>query len=657
MSASDIQFMVAAELGRSFAPTMVLDLRQDLGKDNFPTTTSGKIQKSTLREWVIEHLDQVAIKGLESGNLLSELTACWSAVSGLTTKEIDPDRPIRSFTDSTMIIQFLHIASQKGWKFTFKSLTIHNTIRQQAQLIDETQMKPRLDVDEPLSTQMSVKDVYKEPITAKLQELGLTWDDVETVIPMTDYASNFSRDKSRPTAWNFRLNWSVENSMTEPQLLSVVDSWFARHPLLRCTSMVCNDDLEVFVVMRHHSRWLKHHIIHGGDVEDMEAVICYRLGDPDYDYVNGTGPLFKISIVKAQTPAAYGFVMHIHHCLYDALSLIRWIQDLKALLDQKGDFSLQFHDYEEFATQYYEYRGSKSAKEGVDFQVSRLRGISSVPNTLWPPNVSISKEASCDAQEPTSADLALKSVDKACGLQGTNCYIRLPQLAAMQSQFAITAPIIAITACALVNIRQTKASEAVFTNLLSGRTWPLADDAQNSHRDNMLEVDGPTMTYTVSRIRVQEAETAVRLLQRVQNEQDQLAIYAHTPLNHIHRNLRELDGEQGAADVSFIDTIYRRQSFDWLLEQYSEKETDRMKLIHDDSRSNLGFVWFPFLKDGDLLHLNVTYDYALLTPSEVHQVTAEFMCAAAWLSDPANAHKSLSECQFSGYEVAYQLPP
>jgi hypothetical protein len=82
-----------------------------------------------------------------------------------------------------------------------------------------------------------------------------------------------------------------------------------------------------------------------------------------------------------------------------------------------------------------------------------------------------------------------------------------------------------------------------------------------------------------------------------------------------------------------------------------------MKLIHDDSRSNLGFVWFPFLKDGDLLHLNVTYDYALLTPSEVHQVTAEFMCAAAWLSDPANAHKSLSECQFSGYEVAYQLPP
>jgi hypothetical protein len=648
--------MVAAELGRSFAPTMVLDLSRDLGKEKFPTTTSGKIQKGTLQEWVIKHLDQVAIKGLEPGNILSELTACWSAVSGLAMEEIDPNRPIRTFTDSTMIIQFLHIASQKGWNFTFKTLTIHNTIRQQAQLVDENNLESLPVVDAPRSAQMSIKDACKESVTAKLRELGLKWDDVEAVIPMTDYASNFSRDKSRPTAWNFRLNWSVENSMAESQLLCVVDSWFARHSLLRCTSTVCDDDLEVFVVMRHHSRWLKHQIIYGGDVEDMEAVIRYRLGNPDYDHVNGTGPLFKIAIFRTQTPAAYGFVMHIHHCLYDALSLIRWIQDLKALLNQKGDSTLQFHDYEEFATQFYEYRGSKTAKEGVNFHVSRLRGISSVPNTLWPPNVSASKEASCESLETASVVLAPKSVDKGCGTQGTNCYIRLPQLAAMQSQFAITAPIIAITACALVNIRQTKAREAVFTNLLSGRTWPLADDAQSNHGGNMLEVDGPTMTYTVSRIRVEETETAVQLLQRVQREQDQLAIYAHTPLNHINQELRVLDDEEGAADVSFMDTIYRRQSFDWLLEQYGESESDAMKLIHDDSRSNLGFVWFPFIRDGNLLHLNVTYDHALLTPSEVHQVTAEFMCATAWLSDPTNAQKSLSECQFSGYEVAYQLP-
>lgn len=656
MSASDVQTVVTAELGRSFAPTMVLDLSRDLGKGTFPTTTSGKIQKATLREWVIEHLDQVATKLPGHGNILSELTACWSVVSGLPIEEIDPDKPIRSFTDSTMIIQFLHITSQKGWKFTFKSLTIHNTIHQQVQLLDENSSKSLPVVDAPLSAPLSVKDACKEPMIAKLRELNLTWDDVETIIPMTDYASNFSRDKSRRTAWNFRLNWSVESSMTEPQLHSVVNSWLARHSLLRCTSMVCNDDLEVFVVMRHHSRWLKHQIIHGGDVEDMEAVIRYRLGDTDYDYVDGSGPLFKIAIFKTRTPAAFGFVMHIHHCLYDALSLIRWIQDLKALLNQNGDSTLQFHDYEEFATEYYEYRSSKYAKEGVNFQVSRLKGISSTPNTLWPPDVSVSKEVSCDAREIASADLTAKSVDKACGTQGTNCYIRLPQLAAMQTQFAITAPMIAITACALVNMRQTKAPEAVFTNLFSGRTWPLADDSRKDHQGSILEVDGPTMTYTVSRIRVQETETVVQLLQRLQHEQDQLAIYAHTPLNQINQELRALDDEEGAADISFMDTIHRRQSFDWLLEQYNESESDVMKLIHDDSRSNLGFVWFPFIRDGNLLHLNVTYDHALLTPSEVHQVTAEFMCAAAWLSDPTNAQKTLSECQFSGYEVAYQLP-
>ncbi|KAJ5937742.1 AMP-binding enzyme family protein [Penicillium verhagenii] len=667
MTTSDVLSIVATELGRSFAPTMILDLKNDLDKDHYPTTTSGKIQKATLREWVISYLDQVAAKKVEAGDILSELTACWSAVSGLPVEEIDQNRPIRYFTDSTMIIQFLHIAAQRSWNLTFKLLTIHTTIHQQATFLSMKKLPPSLPVSEspvekhsllnasPLAWE-SDKCVHEDLVSAKLQAMGLEWGDVESVLPLTDYSSNFSRDRSRPTAWNFRFTWSVENSMSDAQLLSTLETWLKRHSLLRCTSVVCSDDLEVVLVMRPHVQWLKHQIHHAGEVQDMEAAIQYRLNDPEYDYVNGTGPFFKIAILRTQNPTAYALVMHFHHALYDALSLIRWLRDLKELLKHNGDSSLQFLPYKDFAEQYYEYRSSGSAEEAVDFHVSRLSGISSSKNAIWPPDASVGRETSFDVQNIAPKTMPEGAVDKSCGTQGINCYMRLTQLAAMKSQFAISAPIIAMTACALVNVRQTKASEAIFNNLLSGRTWPLADNAQGGLADNMLEVDGPTMTYTVSRIRIDENETAIQLLQRIQSEQDQLAIYAHAPLNQINRRLKEMDTEKGATDVSLMDTIYRRQAFDWLLEQYSESETDVMKLVNDDSRSNLGFVWFPFIKDGNLLHLNVTFDHTLLSRREVQKVTAEFMCAAAWLSDPANADRPLSQCRFSGYDVAYQQP-
>jgi hypothetical protein len=646
---------------------MILDLKHDLGKDAYPTTTSGKIQKACLQKWVVDYLDQVAATRQEAGDIFSELAACWSAVSGVSVEEIDHDRPIRSFTDSTMIIQFLHIAAQKGWKLTFKLLTIHTTIRQQAMFLNVNKLAPSQHVngsplerlpllDEPLPAWASDQNAHKDLVSAKLRALGLEWSDVESVLPMTDYSSNFSRDQSRPTAWNFRFTWSVENSMNEVQLLSTLETWFKRHSLLRCTSVICSEDLEMILVMRPHATWLKHQIIHAGEVKNMEAATQYRLNDPEYDFVNGTGPFFKVAILKTQSPTAFALVMHFHHALYDALSLIRWIQDLKHLLNHNGESSLDFLPYNAFAEQYYEYRSSRSADEAVDFHVSRLSGISSSKNALWPPNASASREVPCDVRNNAPRTMAKEIIDKSCGMQGTNCYLRLPEIAAMKTQFAISAPIVAMTACALVNIRQTKASEAIFNNLLSGRTWPLADKVSSDFTNNMLEVDGPTMTYTVSRIRFQKDETTVQLLQRVQNEQDQLAIHAHAPLNHINQRLKEVDTENGAADVSLMDTIYRRQAFDWLLEQYSESDTDTMRLYDDESRSNLGFVWFPFIKDGNLLHLNVTYDHALLSTDEVHEVTTEFMCASAWLSDPANAHKPVSECQFSGYEVAYQQP-
>jgi hypothetical protein len=112
----------------------------------------------------------------------------------------------------------------------------------------------------------------------------------------------------------------------------------------------------------------------------------------------------------------------------------------------------------------------------------------------------------------------------------------------------------------------------------------------------------------------------------------------------------------GAADVAAVRDILRRQLFDWLPtppsnEDVGTESTPSAEMLEVLSRSDLGLVWFPTLLPGDHLLLEVSWDDAQLKASEVYQSIEEFLCAMAWISNPANFDKPVTHCEFNGHKI------
>ncbi|KAJ5293528.1 uncharacterized protein N7443_009481 [Penicillium atrosanguineum] len=651
-----IQMMILNKLGASFAPARVLDLLEDLRKDTYPTTTSGKIQKAMLREWVIDHLNQVAVENPVSFNdLTSELTKFWSAITGLAVGDIDPDVSIRTFADSMMQIQFCHLIGQKLQLVIRQSdLIKFNTIQQQAKLLKERMQLHAKDSrchdsahGHPIQLDM---ERAKLVASSKLDPLGFGWDDIQEVIPISDCLKR-SHCGFRPNSWNIRVSWILNSSITIADVQAAFHTWLQRHPLLRCTPVTYDDELDLYLAMHPSADWMRLQVINGGTVEDVKCVATYKLNDPEYDYIDTNGPLFRATTLSVNNPSVVGLVMHLHHLMFDAHILSRWFEDLRDLLNHKEEL-LNFHPYRDYITDYHSHRTGATSQKAVDFHVDRIRGVSSATDALWPPQIAPhwlkgdnQGWVHSDNTPGCSSERPLLDGDKSCGTKGISRAVLVPKILELQYKFAITPPIIAKCACALLNVRMTGAKEAIFGVIESGRTWPSADESQPDDKEmEILEVDGPTITHILNRTRITPEETAIQLLARMTKDQDNVVSHIYAPINEICRKLDDSD------EKSFIDIVHR-QSFNWIMGGYKEHASDPIKRIEAIARPDLGLSWLPALLEGNMLRLTVSYDDAQLRASEVHNIMTEFLCAVAWLSDPANMDKNVAQCEFQGQDI------
>jgi hypothetical protein len=649
-----LQIMVAKELGQSFAPARILDLQDDLGKDHYPTTTSGKIQKTVLREWVTEHLNQITVDNpIPSDDLTTNLTTLWADLTGLAPTDIDQDVSIRTFADSMMQIQFCNLISQKlQLVITQIDLIKFDTIREQAKLLNERKhVKDSRcrNADHALSTQIDMERAKKVTFS-KLNGLGFRWDDVEEVVPIADCVKR-AHYGHRPNSWNTRMSWIASSSIGIADVKAALHTWLQRHPLLRSTPLAYDEGLDVYLVMHPSEDWIKLQIVDGGVVEDINSVETYKLNDADYDHIDGKGPLFRATILSVKNPSVVGLVMHLHHLVFDAHILFRWFKDLKNLLNHE-DQLLNFHPYRDYIADYHGNRTGPAAQRAVDFHVNKIRGVSSATNALWPRQIAPhwlkgdnQGWVHSDNTPGQPSERPLLDGDKSIGTKGITRAVHVPNISELQRKFAIMPPIIARCACALINVRMTGAEEAIFGLVESGRTWPSADD---SHPENngidILEVDGPTIIQCLSRTKVTPDETAIQLLSRMSKDQDDIASHAYAPMDEIYRKLDDSDSK------SFLDILFR-QSLNWRMGGYKEHASDPIKLIENISRSDFGLFWLPGMMEGDLLRLNVKYDDAQLRATDVYNIMTEFLCAVAWLCDPGNVDKPVSQCEFQGHDI------
>ena len=649
-----LQTKVLNELGPSFAPSRIIDLHGDLGKDHYPTTTSGKIQKTVLREWVIEHLNQVESSG-SSTDLKSEVTTCWSTLTGLAPEDIDPDMPIRQFTDSMTQIQFCYLVNQRlHLVLAPNDLVELDTIGKQAEFLKKRKEHPSVDFTSRDNThvlpmQLDIERT-KRVASSKLDLLGLGWDDVEEAIPMTDLMKQV-RYGLRPTASNVRMSWIAESSITVTELQVALHTWLARHPLLRSTPVTYDDDLDLYLVMKPVAEWAKLQVVHGDTVEDLDGVATYKLNDPEYDHVKENGPLFRATILNVRNPSVVGLVMHLHHLMFDAHTLFRWFEDLQDLLNRKAQL-LHFHPYRDYAADYHRFRVGTAAQKATDFHADRIRGISSTTDALWPPQLvphwfkgDDQGWVHSDNTPGRTSERPLLDGTKSRGTKGISRAVLVPRILELRQRLAIAPPIIAKCACALLNVRKTGAKEAVFGTIESGRTWPSADGSRFGAKGiDVLELDGPTMIHCLTRTTILPEETTLQLLTRMTKDQDDLVSHAYVPLDDVFRKLDASDA------TAFLD-IVRRQSFNWIMQGYQQQTAHRIQRIDGVGRPDIGFSWLPGLSNGNLLRLNVTYDDAQFRANTIYNIMTEYLCAVAWLSEPDNMDKPVGQCEFKGYDI------
>ncbi|PYH42276.1 AMP-binding enzyme family protein [Aspergillus saccharolyticus JOP 1030-1] len=634
-----LQAKVQEELGRSFAPTMILDLQEDLQQDRYPTTTTGKVLKPTLQTWVVEYLQQQAAPESASGDdLVSQIAAIWVAITGLHADQLDLDAPIRTFADSMMMIQYLHTVTQRLGRVTRKDLIEHDTIRKQADfLLANRSIASRkasvMQPPSPGSPPTSLDPARVQQVgEATLRPLGFSWDDVEETLPVTDTQTWFLKDTLSPSAFKIRTSWIAAPGLSVEYLEAIIHLWIHRHPLLRSTVAQYDQDRMVWLIMRPTARWMQQHITHGRAVDHIAALTQYHADNPWEGCVVLPGPFLKATLVRDRDSSRAGVILHCHHGIYDAVTIFRWLQDFKDLLANNGLPRLDFRSYGRFLADYQQYISSAAtADAAVAFHVQRLQGVSARHATPWP-RLSTWNEVRAQGLDPFISTSTKRSV-------------RLPQLAEMRRASHIPVPVIGKAACVLLNAHRTGVSEAVFNVAASGRVWP---DETRAH-PNPLEIDGPMIGFCVERVLVQPAETVRELLTRLTADQDVQSLYTHAPFSRVLDRLRALDAAAGTNDAGFIEQAAFAQVFNWRLEQYAETEGDPIRMVDFRGGYDLGVIWLPTLLEGDVLELELIVNtLAVGGEAEIVGLMEEFLAVMGWLCEVENLDKRIAECRYEG---------
>jgi hypothetical protein len=128
-----------------------------------------------------------------------------------------------------------------------------------------------------------------------------------------------------------------------------------------------------------------------------------------------------------------------------------------------------------------------------------------------------------------------------------------------------------------------------------------------------------------------------------------MMLYEHVPIKRVHELV--LQGRNGPENAAVLWDLLTNQLFDWLLEPYNQGANDALELLRDTSLSRASWVWFPRLSDGNVMHCTIYHSDADFPVDKTNFIVEEYLCAVAWLADPANVKKPISACRFEGYTV------
>lgn len=244
-----VQSEIVNHMGTLYVPEDVIPIKA-LGLEDYPRTTSGKIQKAKLAALVKKHLSssEEAENGTtgNDANLTEELRSIWAKAVGLEPSRIRLDAPIGEFADSITVMRVRdRIKRTTGKALSLSAMAEAGTIEKQIKLLQSMgagqangtqevrverptrQGTPGMEDMVHLIEDPELLEPTKELVTKTISDLGLSWEDVEDIIPAYDFGTIMSQTKLYDS-WNFnfsilpsrKFNKEVSPCMSESQLPS-----------------------------------------------------------------------------------------------------------------------------------------------------------------------------------------------------------------------------------------------------------------------------------------------------------------------------------------------------------------------------------------------------------------------------------------------------
>lgn len=579
------------DLGPAFAPKVILHLKNDLGLDAFPSTASGKVRKVELARVVREYLKVQQEAALDkSGSIIDSLISIWKMISG--TDGLLPTSSLDSFADSLMMMQLSGtVKKELGRDITVEDFKSCETVQDQANLIEARPLKSAVVQQPKREGPPSIGEIpharedaaiflqTQHAVEAMLTPFGMSWNDVEDVVPLPDWDAIFVH-QSRPGSWNLRFSYHAD--VTAEALAKAVTASLEFHPTMRSLAMASHEGETLLVTVRSTEQWLKASMTTGWEVEKKEDLNKLLLDDPILDNATAPGPLVRFHVAKVLNDGSSGLVMVASHAVNDMSMTKVWLEDIVTLLTGEGPV-LPHALFKDYATAFYDHRDGVEAENGIDYWANKHQGISSVPeSTLWPvqraPEWFKGKDTNWSRWNGSKARRGERPVnleEKLKAQKGIRRLVKVDDLLRLKAEHGVPSFMLVKAALAILNISKTGGKEAIFGTINAARTWPFASDYNALEREaytgNPLDISGCTTEYVLDRIPVGLSKSVLAFMQQVNKDEEMNSSFAHTPFFRVVDRLRDAitpddsrTFRERELDAESLLPLIRRQSFNWL---------------------------------------------------------------------------------------------
>ncbi|KAF4595496.1 AMP-binding enzyme family protein [Ophiocordyceps camponoti-floridani] len=631
----------ARRLGPKYAVDAVYTL-DELGLDRMPVTSLGKPKKALLRE-AIRTYNSSRHSSAQAKGLCDALAGTWEMLTGCRPSSTDH---VAHLADSITLLRYCDgVLRRTGKRIYVQDLAVHDTVAKQAQLL----------LDRGEREAMAVSDIRGiMPLTASYQG-GSIVNTLQTAVPspQTGFDAEhwrLARDRigsvgledcqveallaikgafhrmvsgQRPQSFFLRVVFRVEDA-DEAQVRMGVEKGLRIRPIFR--TIVCHgpDQHPFHVVVDSHRQLFKKQI-HSIQVDTEQEV--QKLYSDDVVNSSAEGLMFKADIITSKDTGRLHLSLTYNHSVVDAVFLLEWHRDLGQLISSHQDWALDEESrYGLWVDLFSQYQDSLPARASVSYHVARLRGISRLGRTLWPPQRAPGWMISNDRGSPHSEarhrirELVWKDTwfERATEFRYPRrgrvvCVSTLPEI---RRAYDIEPALFAKCAVVIFNRLQTGSPYAVFTSWKTGRSWPFLPCWAQRLLPPAASIDGPTAEWALNVLEVIDDETVGDFMKRMAVEHAEASRHQHVPWDSVVSELKE----EGAAatEASF------RQSFVWDVGMgigIRPTADSRPVLIpvarHD--WADFGFCWNMFLAGRDSIFFIASWDTAQLEADEVEQ--------------------------------------